>query len=360
MSKTVLYMDQTVNEALRRQCSARNISRMLETLLELKVAAIDVSVASWEKLKESQEAIAIPCYRVLRGRIKASLAEFRHAYHLGFETIIIVYQHLSRKHARKKLYPVLAAASLVHTKIIVHIENAAQLAALDIDYYLRLFVKFDVKSFIYGDKDSILEPFTVYQAMQQLKPIMPCSLEFHGHNRYGLATANALAACRAGVRHIAVAVAGVGSSGHAALEEVMLAIRHILKLPVPPTDTLASTSAYLLACMGLSLPGTKAIIGANVFAHESGIHVDGIMKQPALYEAFLPEEVGLVRRLVIGKHSGQASIRAKCQELGRPAVAEALLPRILQQIRRTSVQKKRALTHAEFMAIVDDVAVPGE
>jgi homocitrate synthase NifV len=97
----------------------------------------------------------------------------------------------------------------------------------------------------------------------------------------------------------------------------------------------------------------KAIVGTNMFAHESGIHTDGTLKFPGTYEAFQPEEVGLERQIVIGKHSGKASIKAKFLEYGIE-LTEAQAENILAQVRATAVNLKRSLFDKEIMYLYED------
>jgi homocitrate synthase NifV len=98
------------------------------------------------------------------------------------------------------------------------------------------------------------------------------------------------------------------------------------------------------------LPPWKAIVGSNMFAHESGIHADGALKNPTTYEVFCPEEVGLERQIVIGKHSGTASIKAKFREYGRE-LRDEQAEEILKQVRALAVDVKRSLFDKELMYI---------
>lgn len=348
MNKSVMYIDQTINEGLRNVQPA-NLQLMLKAVKDLPVACIDVAVAEWEKGGlRSYEMVCHP----FRANIKPNMHELYKAYHRGFDKVSIFCTHVSRKSNSKKLYPLLEAATRLNLDIFLHIENAAQLSAVDIDFYLKLLVKFNIKSFIYGDKEGRLDPFQVYEALAYMTKVTPCSLEFHGHNRYGMATANALAAIRAGVGRIATAIGGVGKCGHAAMEEVMLGSKHLLKKSVHIDAALASHCAHILACMGLKVPVNKAIIGSGIFTHESGLHVDGVVKDPSLYEAFSPEEVGLVRKLVIGKHSGSISLRVKLQQMNIQATDEEIRA-LLPKIRKLAVLQKRNLGEDQIRKIYD-------
>jgi len=144
----------------------------------------------------------------------------------------------------------------------------------------------------------------------------------HCHNDLGLAVANSLAAVAAGARQVECTINGIGErAGNASLEEIAVAL-HVRQGRFGATTNIAlekiySTSRLLTAITGVSVPPNKAVVGANAFAHEAGIHQDGILKNPLTYEIILPEKVGVPsRRLVLGKHSGRNALRARLEELG--------------------------------------------
>jgi 2-isopropylmalate synthase len=144
----------------------------------------------------------------------------------------------------------------------------------------------------------------------------------HCHNDLGLAVANSLAAVAAGARQVECTINGIGErAGNASLEEIAVAL-HVRQSRFGAATNIAlekiySTSRLLTAITGVSVPPNKAVVGANAFAHEAGIHQDGILKNPLTYEIILPEKVGVPsRRLVLGKHSGRNALRARLEELG--------------------------------------------
>ncbi|MCL0041873.1 homoaconitate hydratase, partial [Peptococcaceae bacterium] len=154
---------------------------------------------------------------------------------------------------------------------------------------------------------------------------------------------------------VGVTVLGLGErAGNAPLEEVVMALKHIYGIDLNfKTDMFVEIAEYVSRASGRELPTWKAIVGSNMFAHESGIHADGALKNPRTYEAFQPEEVGLERQIVIGKHSGTASLRAKFLEYGIHLTqhqAEELLPRV----RAAAVDLKRTLFDKELIYIYED------
>ncbi len=208
----------------------------------------------------------------------------------------------------------------------------------------------------YCDTVGILEPFTTMEYIQYLRTQVPdLDIEMHTHNDFGLATANALAGVKAGANYVGVTVLGLGErAGNAALEEVVMGLKYLYGIDLNfNTELFREVAEYVSRASGRELPAWKAIVGSNMFAHESGIHADGALKYPGTYEAFSPEEVGLQRQIVIGKHSGTAAIRAKFAEYGihlSRHQAQELLP----EIRAAAVSLKRSLFDKELMYMYAD------
>ena len=147
-------------------------------------------------------------------------------------------------------------------------------------------------------------------------------LSCHCHNDLGLAVANSLAAVEAGARQIECTNNGIGErAGNASLEEVAMALR--VRSDAYPyetglhTDQLYPASALLIETTGADVQANKAIVGRNAFAHEAGIHQDGVLKNPLTYEIMTPASVGVPdSKLVLGKHSGRSALNHRCEELG--------------------------------------------
>ncbi|HEV2386416.1 MAG TPA: 2-isopropylmalate synthase [Candidatus Acidoferrales bacterium] len=158
----------------------------------------------------------------------------------------------------------------------------------------------------------------------------PVTLSAHCHNDLGLAVANSLAAIAAGARQVECTINGIGErAGNASLEEVVtaLAVRgeRLGARTGVRLEEVYPTSRLLSEVTGVAVPPNKAVVGANAFAHEAGIHQDGILKNPLTYEIIAPEALGIpARRLVIGKHSGRKALGARLEELGCPLAGPAL------------------------------------
>jgi 2-isopropylmalate synthase len=144
----------------------------------------------------------------------------------------------------------------------------------------------------------------------------------HCHDDLGLAGTNSLAAIQGGARQVECTINGIGErAGNAALEEIVMALR--VRHPRLPYHTavraaaLFETSGLLTALTGEAVQANKAIVGRNAFAHEAGIHQDGVLKEPRTYEIMRPQDVGQpAARLVLGRHSGRHAVQRRCGAIG--------------------------------------------
>jgi len=181
----------------------------------------------------------------------------------------------------------------------------------------------------------------------------------HNHNDLGLAVANTIASLQAGVRQIECTINGIGErAGNAALEEIVMALR--TRQDVLPfrtaieTPRLLRVSRMLSTITGFDVQPNKAIVGRNAFAHESGIHQDGVLKNAATYEIMTPESVGWHRSsLVLGKHSGRAAFRDKLKALGYGDLGENQVNDAFLRFKRLADQKKTVYDD-DIQALIDD------
>jgi len=206
------------------------------------------------------------------------------------------------------------------------------------------------------DTIGLMEPFRTYQIVKALREESGLEIEMHTHNDFGMAVANAIAGIHAGATWVNVTVGGLGErAGNAALEEVVMALKYVEGFEQIQFDTkrFRELGEYVAKAAGRTIPAWKSIIGTNMFAHESGIHADGVIKNPKTYEVFAPEEVGLSRQIVIGKHSGSKAILLKFDEYGidlTPEQANAMLP----LVRTMSIELKRSLYDKELVYVYKD------
>ncbi len=184
-------------------------------------------------------------------------------------------------------------------------------------------------------------------------------LSTHNHNDLGLAVANTLAALRAGVRQVECTINGIGErAGNAALEEAVMAIR--TRPDAAPYQTgivsknILRVSKLLSTITGFDVQPNKAIVGRNAFAHESGIHQDGVLKNAATYEIMTPESIGWTKStLVMGKHSGRAAFRDKLRAMGYAELGDNKLNDAFRRFKDLA-DRKKAVYDEDIVALVDD------
>ncbi|MDP3654992.1 MAG: homocitrate synthase [Rhodoferax sp.] len=211
-----------------------------------------------------------------------------------------------------------------------------------------------------ADTLGVLDPFTTYEAVARLRDAVDIEIEIHAHNDLGLATANTLAALRAGATHANTTVNGLGErAGNAALEEVVMGVRHLHHGDTGvDTQALVSISRLVARASGRQVAFNKSIVGEAVFTHESGIHIDGLLKNASTYESFDPSELGRQRRTVLGKHSGSQAVRQAYGRLGMVLDDDALTGRVLARIRSHAMCAKREATPDELRSFLRDSLVP--
>ena len=187
------------------------------------------------------------------------------------------------------------------------------------------------------------------------------TVSVHCHNDLGLATANTLAAVQAGARQVEVTINGLGErAGNASLEEVVMALRtRPTQFPTAgsgiQTEQITPASRLVSYLTGFAIQPNKAIVGGNAFAHESGIHQDGVIKNPLTYEIMTPQSVGLAgSQLTIGKLSGRKGLQGKLRELGHEVEGEALESLYRQAIALADAKKE--VTDADLLALVEQRA----
>ena len=208
----------------------------------------------------------------------------------------------------------------------------------------------------YGTPETIAKMFT--HVMGKAKNADKAVFSFHGQNDLGLATANSLAAVKAGARQIECTINGIGErAGNTSLEEVVMALK--VRKDVfgvecgVKTEHLMRASRLVTQVTGQAVQVNKAIVGANAFAHESGIHQDGMLKNRDTYEIMTPESVGVTKtNLVMGKHSGRAAFKDKLNELGITNIGDNQLEDAFVRF-KTLADKKKEVFDEDILALLD-------
>jgi homocitrate synthase NifV len=205
----------------------------------------------------------------------------------------------------------------------------------------------------FADTLGVLDPFATFERIRHLRSRCDLEIEMHAHDDLGMATANTLAAARAGATHLNTTVNGLGERcGNAPLEEVVLGL-HLCQGIGTGID-LAGFPRYLAARgrrFGTPSGLQKSIVGEGAFTHEAGIHVDGLLKDPANYQGFDPRLVGRRHRVVLGKHSGARAVQQVMAGLGHD-LSDTSARAFLQRLRSFVVEKKQAPSTADLLALL--------
>jgi len=258
----------------------------------------------------------------------------------------------SREWVKKQLVKALRFAKRHDLYVSVGGEDSSR---ADLDFLQELLLIAEQEGadrFRYCDTLGILDPFTIYDRVTSLMQMTSLDLEVHTHNDLGLATANALAGVRAGAKYVSVTVNGLGErAGNAVLEEVVMALKVSCSIdPGIETPRLAELSRLVGRASQRSVPTWKAVVGERVFSHESGLHADGVLKNPENYEGFNPKDVGLERFIVMGKHSGRHGLEQRLEEMNVDTCT-LHMDHLLARVREKSSQQKKALDDHELLQL---------
>ncbi|MBR0566560.1 homocitrate synthase [Azoarcus sp. L1K30] len=214
------------------------------------------------------------------------------------------------------------------------------------------------RRFRFADTLGVLDPFATYEAIARLRAVSTLEIEMHAHDDLGLATANTLAAVKAGATHVNTTVNGLGErAGNAALEEVALGLRQFHGLgEVIDFRRLLEASGAVAQASGRPVGWHKSVVGEGVFTHEAGIHVDGLLKDPANYQNIDPALLGRSHRLLLGKHSGSRGVAAAYAAIG-VMPDETQLLWLLARVREFTTRTKRTPERADLIEFWDALQV---
>ncbi len=233
----------------------------------------------------------------------------------------------------RNLETVLRTAKAEGLYVCIGGEDASRGDLAFIEEIMRFGAEHGADRFRYCDTVGILTPRRTYENVSRLTALGLLDIEMHTHNDFGMATANAIAGIEAGAASVNTTVIGLGErAGNASFEQVLMSLTHQLGEQrtingARLTELVNLVSEAARQPIGTNIP----IIGQNIFSHESGIHVNGMIKSSSSYEAFAPEEVGLTRRFPIGKHSGSSTLLYHLRAAGieaNLAKVNQLLPRV--------------------------------
>ncbi|MDY0027875.1 MAG: homocitrate synthase family protein [Candidatus Humimicrobiaceae bacterium] len=337
------------------------IARMLDEIgiPEIEIGTPALGVTERNKLKEIlkddfNSKLFVYC--------EAEPVNIEYAVECGAENVIINIStsdiHIRDKYKKNrtwvvnKLRETIKAAHQNGLNFIVSAEDATR---TDLGFLLKIISLASKKGayrFRICDTVSKFDPFRTFLFISTIVSATDIPIEMYNHNDFGMATANGIAAVRGGASSLVVSVGGLGEgTGNAAMEEIVMALKYLENIELPiDTSRFREIAEYVAKASSRAIPVWKAIVGTNVFAHESGIHADGVLKNPKNYEVFNPSEVGLTRQLVVGKHSGSHTISHKFKEFNID-LTDKQANEILAMAREMSVDLKRPLFDKELMYI---------
>lgn len=341
----IKLIDHTLDEALHRLANPDSLDVIGQTLQRYNIELFDIHV---ENLHHCPGRLAHGAWQErIRCLVRPEAADLEAARSLGFGRVAVLWRHSSGGMLLPRLEAALKAAAASAEEIYLYAAGHSLSDPGQFQTYWPLIDRYGVKRLIYFDHTSLLGPLGTRSFLTGLKAEATCPLEYCSSNVLGLAAGNSLAALKSGVEHIGVSVAGTSPMA-AAMEEILLAVKVLWQAgDVPDVSALGRDCEVVLKAMNLAVRMDKPVIGRYVFAHESGIHVDGIAKNPELYEKIRPEEVGLNRRLLIGKHSGTAALKGKLAEWGLQLDLNETA-QLLESVRELSNQLRRALSDNEL------------
>jgi D-citramalate synthase len=227
----------------------------------------------------------------------------------------------------------------------------------DIDYLKSVYnagIDAGADRLCFCDTVGILTPERSYDIFSDLSQLR-APISVHCHNDFGMATANTVAALRAGAGEAHVTINGIGErAGNTSLEEVVMVLYSLYRQETKiDLKSLYTTSHLVSRLCGIPVAPNKAIVGGNAFTHEAGIHVHGLLANTATYEPITPELVGRERRIVLGKHAGKSSVVLALKEMGI-SVTEKQIDDIVERMKEMGDKGKR-VTDADLLTIAETV-----
>ncbi|MBE9582026.1 MAG: homoaconitate hydratase [Proteobacteria bacterium] len=212
----------------------------------------------------------------------------------------------------------------------------------------------------FADTLGIMDPIAMFDTITRLKSLLSVDIGVHTHNDFGMATANAISALAAGADFVDVTVNGLGErAGNAALEEVVAFLAKRKRIDGYNLKYLRLLSDYVAKISLIPVSPKKPVVGKDIFTCESGIHIDGLLKNSLNYEPYDPAEVSLQRKFLIGKKAGTNALRYKLESLGINAEGH-LLQGLLMKVKNESSRLKTSLTNEELLHLysIQSEAVP--
>ena len=380
MAERIYIFDTTLRDGEQAPGYSMNLEEKIRMARQLEALGVDIieagfaisSPGDFESVEAIASAVERPIVaslaRALKKDIDAAWNAVKKARHprihvfLATSDIHLQYKlKMTREEALKRIRENVSYAKSLCDDIEFSLEDASR---TDLEYMCTV-----VQTAIEAGATTINLPDTVGYSTpveianmvryvkEHVKDIDKAVISMHNHNDLGLAVANTLAGIEAGARQVECTVCGIGErAGNAALEEVVMALKtrsdkfgYYTNIV---TEEIARSARLLSSTTGVKINPSKAIVGDNAFAHESGIHQHGMMANSQTYEIMTPESVGVVKtNLVLGKHSGQHAFSKKMQELGY-VLSKDREDALFAEFKKTCDRKKN-ITDRDLIALVE-------
>jgi len=386
VTDTILIFDTTLRDGEQSPGCSMNLEEKLQVAAQLETLGVDIIEAGFaiasqgdfdavsEVAKQCRRVTVASLARAASADIERAWEAVRHAAKPRIHTFIATSPLHMKVKLNKSPEEVLEAIRTTVTlarNLCPDVEWSAEDATrTEPDFLARaveIAIRAGARTINLPDTVGYATPETYGAMFRQVINRVPDAdkaiFSTHCHNDLGLAVANTLAAVAAGARQVESTINGIGErAGNAAVEEIAMAlkVRHDV---MPYRTNVVSTeitraSRLISGITGFQVQPNKAIVGANAFAHESGIHQDGMIKDSSTYEIMTPESVGLTHsNLVMGKHSGRAAFRQKLEELGYALGDNAFQDAFVRF--KALADAKKAVFDEDIIALVDDEVLRG-
>ncbi len=381
MTDKVIIFDTTLRDGEQSPGASLNIREKVKIAHQLAKLGVDVieagfpitSVGDFEAVQEISRQVKGPVIAGLARARKEDIERAGEAIHTAERSRIHTFIATSDIHLRHKLKKsreeVLQAASdavKCARNFTDDVEFSAEDATRSDPEYLCRVVEATIKAgattINIPDTVGYTTPFEFSELIDTIKNSVPnidrAILSVHCHNDLGLAVSNSLAAVKSGARQVECTINGLGErAGNASLEEVVMTLatrKDFFGLETSiNTQEIYQASRMVSSLTGIHVQWNKAIVGKNAFAHEAGIHQDGVLKEKTTYEIMTPESIGLsTNRLVLGKHSGRHALKDRLNGLGF-SLEDKEIDRLFK-IFKDMADKKKEIFDDDLIAIVED------
>ena len=381
MTDTIRVFDTTLRDGEQSPGCSMNLDEKLRIAAQLEALGVDVIEAGFAIASEGDfaaiSAVARQCERATVASLaRAGAADIeraweavRHARSPRIHTFIAtspLHMAVKLKLAPNDVLDAVARSVAHARRLCPDVEWSAEDATRSDPEFLARAIEVAIRAgattINLPDTVGYATPETYGAMFRDMRTRVPCSdravFSTHCHNDLGLAVANTLAAVMAGARQVEATINGIGErAGNAAIEEIAMGLR-VRRDAMPFTTRIVTSeitraSRLVSAVTGFAVQPNKAVVGANAFAHESGIHQDGMLKDANTYEIMTPESVGLVKStLVLGKHSGRAAFKDKLAALGYELGDNAFQDAFARF--KALADAKKHVFDEDIVALVDD------